>query len=136
MNASTPLRPDGIAFTETHPGHWTVSLGGRDDTRAISKDGFHFIAWIGHASKHWCFSNALKACAENIQQHRDMVVEAQLAHDAAIASLMRMTPAEKARLIETLQAERDHLDFAPGRMDVVARKAEKDRQIASLRRIS
>lgn len=136
MNATTPLRTDGIAFTETHPGYWTVTLGGREeDSRAISKDGFHYIAWIGHASKHWCFSKALKACADDIQWRRDMVVEEQLAHDAAIASLMRMTPAEKERLVDSLGRERDLLDYSDAHVDVAVRKARFDRQIASLRRV-
>ena len=125
-----------VSWVETNPGYWTVTLGGGDDSRAITQDGSGFIAWVGTQERHWCFSKALKACVENIQFHRDVDAEAQLAQDAAIASLMRMTPGEKARLIETLEVERAALDFAPGRMDVVARKTEKDRQIASLRRIS
>lgn len=128
------LEPE-VSFVETRPGHWTVTLGGREeDSRAISKEGpASYTAWIGHASKHWCFSRALKACADDIQWHRDMVVETQLAHDAAIASLMRMTPAEKARLIDSLGRERDLLDYSDAHVDVAVRKARFDRQIASLR---
>jgi hypothetical protein len=49
---------------------------------------------------------------------------------------MRMTPAEKARLIvQKLTVERDMLDYAPSGVDVVARKAQFDKQIATLRAV-
>lgn len=133
-----PIRIESdVSWVETNPGYWTVTLGGREeDSRSITQDGSGFIAWVGSQERHWCFSKALKACADNIQFHRDLAVEAQLAHDAAIASLMRMTPAEKARLIDKLEAERDRLDYAPSGVNVVALKAFKDKQIATLRRIS
>ncbi|MER9937456.1 hypothetical protein [Mesorhizobium sp. M0088] len=136
MNTAAHTFPTTPAATweETRENYWTVTLG--HESRAISKDGTNFIAWIGHRATHWCFSRALKACVEDIEYRLAEAAMAQAAHDEAIASLMRMTAAEKARLIETIEAERAALDYAPGRMDVVARKAEKDRQIATLRRVS
>lgn len=134
LMAETLARAEAT-FEETREGYWTVTLG--HESRAITKEGpASYIAWIGHRDVHWCFAKALKACVDDIEFRLSEAALAQAAHDEAIASLMQMTSAEKVRLIETLQAERDHLDFAPGRMDVVARKAEKDRQIATLRRIS
>jgi hypothetical protein len=120
-------------WTETHEGHWTVTLG--DESRAISKDGSNFIAWIGHRSSHWCFARALKACVDDIEYRLAEAALAQAAHDEAIASLMRMTGAEKARLIAKLEQERDWLDHSDAHVDVVARKAQFDRQIATLRAV-
>ncbi len=56
---------------------------------------------------------------------------ARAAHDEAIASLMRMTPAAKDRLIARLVDERDMLQFADH-----GRVARLDRQIASLLEVS
>lgn len=136
MNALAPANiTTDVSFVETRPGYWTITLG--HEQRAITKEGpARYIAWIGHRDTHWCFAKALKACVDDIEYRLAEAALAQRAQDEAIASLMQMTSAEKVRLIETIQAERDALDYAPGRMDVVARKAEKDRQIATLRRIS
>lgn len=135
MNAFASQPDQAASFVETRPGYWTVSVG--HESRAITKEGpASYIAWTGSQDRHWCFAKALKACVDDIEYRLEEAALAQAAHDEAIASLMQMTSEEKVRLIETLQVERDALDYAPGRMDVVARKAEKDRQIATLRRIS
>jgi hypothetical protein len=119
---------DASRLLHRHLGH---------ESRAITKEGpASFIAWIGHRDVHWCFSRALAACVDDMEFRLAEAALAQAAHDEAIASLMRMTPAEKARLIETLQVERAALDYAPSGVDVMALKVQKDMQIASLRRIS
>lgn len=133
MNATAhTFATDEATWVETRPGYWTMTLG--HESRAISQDGPGcFIAWIGFQSRHWCFARALKACVEDIEYRLFEAAEAQRAHDEAIASLMLMTPAAKARLIASLEAERDMLDYAPTGVDVVARKAVFDKQIATLR---
>lgn len=120
-------------WEQTSPGNFTVTLG--HQSRAISQDGSNFIAWIGHRNVNWCFARALKACVDDMEYRLAEAAMAQAAHDEAIASLMRMTGAEKARLIAKLEQERDWLDYSPSGVDVVARKAEKDRQIATLRAV-
>ena len=135
MNA--PLRTTttpAATWEQTSPGNFTVTIG--HESRAISQDGSSFIAWIGHRNVNWCFQRALKACVDDMEYRLAEAAMAQAAHDEAIASLMRMSGAEKARLIAKLKQERDWLDYSPSGVDVVARKAEKDRQIATLRRIS
>lgn len=124
----------GVSFIETNPGYWTVNVG--EDSRSITQVGSSFIAWVGCQSKHWCFSKALTACVEDIEYRRFEHERAQAEHDEAIAALIRMTPAEKSRLIDKLTAERDWLDFSDSEVDVVARKAKFDRQISTLREIS
>jgi hypothetical protein len=84
---------------------------------------------------HWCFARALKACVDDIEYRQFEAARAQQEHDEAIASLMRMTGAEKARLIAKLEQERDWLDHSGSHVDVVARKAQFDRQIATLRAV-
>ncbi|MER9355513.1 hypothetical protein NKI61_19785 [Mesorhizobium sp. M0514] len=136
MNTAAHTFPNTPSATweETRENYWTVTLG--HESRAISKDGTNFIAWIGHRDTHWCFSRALKACVDDIECRLAEAALAQAEHDEAIASLMQMTGAEKARLIAKLEQERDWLDHSGSHVDVVARKAEKDRQISTLRRIS
>lgn len=131
MTAHNTFTAAPASWVETHPGHFTVTHAG--ETRAISKDGTEFIAWIGHQSRQWCFARALKACVEDIEYRQFEAIEAARAHEEAIASLMRMTPAAKARLIASLEAERDGLDYADSEMDIVARKARIERRIANLR---
>lgn len=131
-----PATQSLVAFTETHPGNWTVTVGGdENDSRAISRDGSGFIAWIGHQSRHWSFQGALDACAEDIRYRQFEALRCQLEHEEAIASLMRMTPAQKSRLIAKLEAERDWLDWSDSEVDVLARKAGFDKQIATLRTV-
>jgi hypothetical protein len=126
--------PAEATFEETSPGYFTVSLG--HESRAITKEGpASYIAWTGSQDRHWCFAKALKACVEDIEFRLSEAAMAQAAHDEAIASLMQMTPAAKARLIAKLEQERDWLDYSPSGVDVVARKAEKDRQISTLRAV-
>lgn len=135
MNATAhTFAADEATWVETRPNYWTMTLG--HETRAITQDGpSSFIAWIGFQSRHWCFARALKACVDDIEYRLFEAAEAQRAHDEAIASLMRMTPAAKARLIASLEAERDGLDYSDSEVNVTARKAQFDRQIATLRQI-
>jgi hypothetical protein len=120
------------SFVETSPGYWTVSLG--HESRVITRPApGKYIAWIGHQSVHWCFSRALKACTDDIEYRLFEAAEAQRLHDEAIASLMRMTPAQRNRLISNLETERDGLDYSESHVDAVARKASIDRKIVRLR---
>ena len=138
MNALFPTfqNENGIGWTETHDGYWTVVVDGDAvNTRAITKAGSSFIAWIGHQDRHWCFERALKACAANVRLQCAMADEAERAREEAIASLMRMTPEQKARAIDRLEAERDALDYSDAHVDVVARKAIIDTKINRLRQI-
>ncbi len=135
MNATALAFRPAATWEQTHEGHWTVTIG--HQSRAISQDGSNFIAWIGHRDVNWCFARALKACVDDMEYRLAEAAMAQAAHDEAIAALMRMTPAAKARLILTLESERDYLELHAGsEVDVVARKAQFDKQIATLRRIS
>lgn len=98
----TPLRiaidaPD-VTTVETHEGYWTVIVDGDEhDTRAVTKQGTEFIAWIGSMDRHWCFQRAVNACVEDIRYHRFLAAEAIRAQDEALASLMMMTPAQRER---------------------------------------
>jgi hypothetical protein len=135
LNALAPFRTTAEAsFVETHPGYWTVTLG--HEQRTITKEGpSSYIAWLGAQDRHWCFAKALKACVEDIEYRLAEAAMAQAAHDEAIASLMRMTPRQKTELIAKLTVERDMLDWSDAHVDVVARKAVFDRQIATLRAV-
>jgi hypothetical protein len=135
MNALAPIHiPTEATWEETRKGYWTVTLG--HESRAISQESPScFIAWIGHQSKHWCFARALKACVDDIEFRKFEAAEAQRAHDEAIASLMRMTPAQRDRAIARLTEERDLLEYAGAEVDLVARRARLDRQISRLRGI-
>lgn len=119
-------------YEETSPGRWEVRLGHESRVITMPVRG-DYIAWIGFQSHHWCLSSAVRACVEDIEYRLSVAAADQRAHDEAIASLMRMTPAQRARLIASLETERDGLDFADSEMDVAARKASIDRKIVRLR---
>jgi hypothetical protein len=132
MTALTPTTASEASYVETSPGRWEVRLG--HETRVITRPAAgKYIAWIGHQSPHWCLSNAVRACVEDIEYRLFLAAEDQRKHDEQIASLMQMTPAQRERAIARLEAERDRLDYSPSHMDVPARKARIDRQIAGLR---
>ena len=121
-------------WEETSDGQWDVRVG--HESRCITKDGpASYIAWIGCQSRHWCFAKALKACVDDMEYRLAEAALAQAAHDEAIASLMRMTGAEKARLVAKLEQERDWLDYSGSEVNVTARKAVFEKQIATLRAV-
>jgi len=125
---------DGISFYENGPRQWTVVIDGKDE-RTITQDERGFIAWIGFQDRHWSFSRATKACAEHARFHRAECERVEQECEAAIASLMSMTDAQRERLIGRLEIERDNLDYADSGVNVTARKAIIDRQIASIRKV-
>lgn len=135
MNALTKTHAEdpGITFEEKSPGRWTVTIDG-EDTRSISQEGSTFIAWTGCMDRHWNFERALQACAAHARFHRERYAEQKREHDAAIASLMAMTPEQKAAAIESLEARLERLEYSSGaHVDIAAKRAEIDRQIASMR---
>ena len=123
----------GVSWIETDDGWDVVSVDGKPANRRITKAAKGFIAWIGFMSQHWNFNGALIACADDVRNRRQMETELEIAHQEALASLMRMTPAQRERLIANLETERDGLDYADSEVDVVARKASIDRKIVRLR---
>lgn len=124
---------DGISFYESGPRQWTVIIDGKDE-RTITQDERGFIAWLGFQDRNWSFSRAMKACADHARFHRAECERVEQENQAAIASLMSMTDAQRERLIGHLEAERDNLDYADSGVNVTARKAVIDRQIASIRK--
>lgn len=135
MNALTKTHADdtGITFEETSPGRWTVTIDG-EDTRSISQEGSCFIAWRGFMDRHWNFERALQACAEDARFHRRYYAERKREYDASVASIMEMTPEQKARAIAQLEERRERLEYSSGsHVDIAAKRAELDRQIESLR---
>jgi hypothetical protein len=135
MNAIITIdASDGIAFHEADPGYWIVTIDGDEqDTRTITRDGSGFIAWLGFQSRHWSFGKALKACADDARYRRARYEDQRHANDEAAASVMRMTPEQKARVIETLEERSARLEYAPAHIDIAARRAEIARKIAFLR---
>lgn len=124
----------GVSFRQIGEDGWEVwTDGNRDTIRTITRQGSEFIAWLGFQDRHWCFARALRACAEDIRYRREEEMALVAAHQEAIASLMKMTPAQKERLIAKLEQERDGLNYADTHVDAVARKAMLDRQIDRLR---
>ena len=124
----------GVSFRQVGEDSWEVwTDGNRDTTRSITKQGSEFVAWVGFMDRHWCFARALRACAEDIRYRREEEAEIVRQHEEAIASLMKMTPAQRERLIAKLETERDGLDYAESCVDVVTRKATLNRQIDRLR---
>lgn len=134
MNAVTRTDPTaGIAFQETDVDTWTVTIDGID-TRSITRDGRAFVAWIGCRDAHMSFQAALNACADHARYHRALCEDALKADAQARALLSAMSPEDRESRIESLGIERDMLDYADSHVDVVARKAALDRQIAAIRR--
>jgi hypothetical protein len=135
--SATILRTDpnlGASWEQAGDDQWTVwTDGDRTSTRTITKQGGWFVAWVGFMDRHWCFARALRACADDIRYRREEEAIALAAHEEAIASLMRMTPAQRERLIAKLETERDGLDYAEAHVDVVTRTAMLNRQIERLR---
>lgn len=132
MNALTKTHADdpGITFEETSPGRWAVTIDG-EDTRTITQDGSVFIACLG---RYWSFERALQACAERVRFDRRYYAERKREYDAAVASIMEMTPEQKARAIAQLEERRERLEYSSGaHVDIAAKRAELDRQIESLR---
>lgn len=122
---------DGVFWTDAGENRWTVTVDGTD-SRTITKDGTTFIAWIGVQERCWSFQRALRACAEHVRYCREMEAEATAKREQAIASLMSMTPAQKRHAVENLQRERESLEYADAHVDVAARRASIDKQIAAL----
>ncbi len=130
MNALTQVHiPTNATWIETSPNYFTVTLG--HETRAITKEApGSYIAWIGHQSRHWCFARALKACVDDIEYRLNEAALAQAAHDEAMGSLMRMTPAQRERLIARLTEEREMHEFTDhGRAKRLERQIERLRSI-------
>ncbi|HEV2505405.1 MAG TPA: hypothetical protein VGV39_20175 [Mesorhizobium sp.] len=123
---------DGLVFRKTDDNRWLVTVDGAHE-RTITKDGSSFIAWIGCRDRHWSFQRALDACADHARFHHEACAMAKARNEAARDALAARSPGERDQLIAALEAERDLLDYADAHMDVPARKAAIDSQIAAIR---
>ncbi|WP_152979921.1 hypothetical protein [Mesorhizobium sp. 1M-11] len=123
---------DGLVFRKSGDNRWLVTVDGEHE-RTITRDGSSFIAWIGCRDRHWSFQRALDACADHARFHHEACAIAKARNEAAGATLAATSPDERERIIDTLEAERDLLDYADAHMDVPARKAAIDNQIAAIR---
>lgn len=123
---------DGLVFRKAGEDRWLVTVDGAHQ-RIITRDGSSFIAWIGCRDRHWSFRRALDACADHARFHDEACAIAKARNEAARAALAASSACERERLIDALEAERDLLDHADAHMDVPARKAAIDKQIAAIR---
>lgn len=123
---------DGLVFRKSGENRWLVTVDGAHE-RTITRDGSCFIAWIGCRDRHWSFQRALDACADHARFHHEACQIAQARNETARNALAASSPAERERMIGALEAERDLLDYAGAHMDVPARKAAIDQQIAAIR---
>nr|WP_101939321.1 hypothetical protein [Mesorhizobium loti] len=122
----------GLVFRKSGENRWLVTIDGAHE-RTITKDGPSFIAWIGCRDRHWSFQRALDACADHARFHHDACAIAKARNETARNALAASSPDQRERLIGTLEAERDLLDYADAHMDVPTRKAAIDSQIAAIR---
>ena len=123
---------DGLVFRKIGEDRWLVTVDGAHE-RTITRDGSSFIAWIGCRDRHWSLQRALDACADHARFHFEACEIARTRNDAARAALAASTQDQRERIIGNLEAERDLLDYADAHMDVPARKAALDSQIAAIR---
>ena len=121
-----------LVFRKSGEDRWVVTVDSVHE-RTITRDGACFIAWIGCRDRHWSFQRALDACADHARFHQQACAIAQARNETARGALAATPPGERERLIGALEAERDLLDYADAPMDVPARKAAIDSQIAAIR---
>lgn len=123
-----------VVFCKTGEDRWLVTIDGAQQ-RTITRDGSAFIAWIGCRDRHWSFQRALDACADHARFHHDACAIAKERNEAAREALAASSPAQRDHMIDSLEAERDLLDYADAHMNVPARKAAIDSQIAAIRAV-
>jgi hypothetical protein len=123
---------DGLVFRKTGENRWLVTIDGVHE-RTVTKDGSSFIAWIGCRDRHWSFQRALDACADHARFHHEACAIARARNETAQGALAATSPGERQHMIDSLEAERDLLDYADAHMDVPARKAAIDSRIAAIR---
>ena len=123
---------DGVTFREEGEGRWVVTIDGQD-RRTITKSGSSFIAWVGHQDRHWCFSKALRSCADHARFHRATADAAKKDYAEHLARIQSMPVAQVLQAIRRLEAERELLNYADSHMDVVGRQAAITRQINEIK---
>lgn len=123
---------DGVSFREEGDGRWIVTIDGQD-RRTITKSGSSFIAWVGHQDRHWCFSKALRACADHARFHRATADAASQDYAERLARIQKMTVPQVMAWIRRLEAEHELMSYAGSHMDVVGRQAAITNQINEIK---